>query len=627
MTVGAKLPPSNGTKAIEFKEFKGADFESEIGAVSLSRSPDCLIMISDQSGRPVKRFGYEKLLQLQGRINGIFRLSHLNDKKEREEKRLIHSGDKLYLWKDDNTTTELYTGMNDMRSCAFQMESQLWILDGKKMMRYDGKVAEPVEKTAYVPTSTIAAPPSGGGETKDQFNLLTPLRINKFLGNTSATVYQLDSTDISGVEKCEKLEANGNWSVIQSWSVEPKSGRVTFAGAIGNSPVTGEDNVRITYKKENQKENQADKINKCTTGVLWGLGGYNRLFVAGNPDYVNQDFVSDFTDGTQALPTYFPENMYAQVGQDNTKIIGYLRSGNELAILKEDNEQDATVFLRSATLKDDITVLFPLKTGLAGVGAVSPYCMKDLRDDHMYLSKQGVFAITTNAVTAQQYAQARSELINKKLCREPKLEEAVAVEYQGYLYIAVNGHVYVADAAQRNYKGKNAEQYQYEWYYWENVPARCWYKENERLLFGTDDGCVMRFYNTKISSSYNDDGKAITAYWMTPAIAFDTYTKYKTVRRIYTKLNPYARSSVKLYLKEDGAEVLVDDKKADIMNWDDVDFERFTFNTNTDVNIIYTKVKAKKIITTQFKFENDVLDEAFGIYGATVYYDLKTKVK
>ena len=120
----------------------------------------------------------------------------------------------------------------------------------------------------------------------------------------------------------------------------------------------------------------------------------------------------------------------------------------------------------------------------------------------------------------------------------------MAVEYQGYLYIAVNGHVYVADAAQRNYKGKNAEQYQYEWYYWENVPARCWYKENERLLFGTDDGCVMRFYNAKISSSYNDDGKAITAYWMTPAIAFDTYTKYKTVRRIYTKPVSYTHLDV-----------------------------------------------------------------------------------
>ena len=46
----------------------------------------------------------------------------------------------------------------------------------------------------------------------------------------------------------------------------------------------------------------------------------------------------------------------------------------------------------------------------------------------------------------------------------------------------------------------------------------------------------------------------------------------------------------------------------DVYKRQDVDFERCTFNTNTDVNIIYTKVKAKKIITTQFKFENDVLD-------------------
>ncbi len=81
---------------------------------------------------------------------------------------------------------------------------------------------------------------------------------------------------------------------------------------------------------------------------------------------------------------------------------------------------------------------------------------------------------------------------------------------------------------------------------------------------------------------------------MTPAIAFDTYTKYKTVRRIYTKLNPYARSSVKLYLKEDGAEVLVDDKKADIMNWDDVDFERFTFNNQYGCKYYLYKGKGEK---------------------------------
>lgn len=622
MTTKATLPQSNPTKTISFAQFKGVDFESELGAVSLSRSPDCVNMISDQSGRPVKRFGYEKVTQFPGRINGVFRLV-----KKDVVKRVVHSGDKLYWWKDDNSTTQLYAGMNDARSTAFQMESKLWILDGKKLLCYDGEKAVTAESIAYVPTSCIAAPPSGGGTAKDQFNILTPKRINSFYSDGKATVYQLDATNIEGVDKCEVLNANGAWTQISPFGVEPIAGKVLFSGPIGASPVTGEDNVRITYRKSSKP----DMINKCTTGVLWGMGGYNRLFVTGNPDYPNRDFVSDFTDGTLGLPTYFPENMYALAGQDNTRIIGYLYSGDSLAILKEENGQDATVFIRGTAVKDsgknEEIVYFPVKTGIAGVGAVSPYCMKDLRDDHIFLSKQGVFALSTNSITSEQYAQARSELINRKLTRESGLENAVATEFDGYLYIAVNGHVYVADAAQKDYKGKSAEQYQYEWYYWENVPVRCWFKEDERLWFGTEDGRLMRFFNRKISYSFNDDGKPIVARWTTPEIAFDSYTRYKTIKRIYTKLNPYTRSSVKIYLKEDGAFKPVDDKKVDIFDFEDIDFNRFTFNTNTDVNVLATRVKSKKVVTTQLKFENDAMNEAFGIYGATVYYDLKTKVK
>lgn len=622
MTLNANLPQSRPTRTISFDQFKGVDFESELGAVSVSRSPDCLNMISDQSGRPVKRFGYEKILELPDRINGVFRLV-----KKDAVKRIVHSGGKLYLWKDDGSTEQIYEGMNDIRSCAFQMESKLWILDGKKLLCYDGDKVVTAESIAYVPTMCVGAPPSGGGQGKDQVNILSPKRIDSFLSDGKATVYQLDTRDIDGVDKCEVLNANGTWTQVSYAKVEKENGRVIFSSPIGTTPVSGDDNVRITFSKKSEP----DMINKCTTGVLWGLGGYNRLFVTGNPDYPNRDFVSDFADGTMGLPTYYPENMYALVGQDNTRIVGYLYSGANLAILKEENGQDATVFMRSAAFwnegTEDETVYFPVKTGIAGVGAVSPYCMKDLRDDHMFLSKQGVFAISTNAITSEQYAQARSELVNKKLCRESGLENAVAAEFEGYLYIALNGHVYVADASQKNYKGKNAEQYQYEWYYWENVPVRCWFKEGGYLWFGTEDGRIMRFFNRKLSSSFNDDGQPILARWTTPEIAFDSYTKYKTIKCIYTKLNPYARSSVKIYLKEDGAFVLADEKKVDVFSFEDIDFNRFTFNTNTDVNVLFTKIKSKKVVTTQLKFENDVLNEAFGIYGATVYYDLKNKVK
>lgn len=620
--MNANLPPSKQTKMIGFDQFKGVDFESELGAVSTSRSPDCVNMISDQSGRPVKRFGYERMLELDGRINGIFRLV-----KKDAVKRIVHSGKKLHLWKDDNTTQQLYADMNDARSTAFQMESKLWILEGKKLLCYDGDKVVSAESIAYVPTSCIAAPPSGGGTTKDQFNLLTPKRINSFYSDGAATVYQLDAQNITGVDKCEILNANGTWTQVQPTGINTTTGKVTFLQAIGKSPITGEDNVRITYRKGDAR----DMINKCTTGILWGMGGYNRLFVTGNPDYPNRDFVSDFTDGTLGLPTYFPENMYALVGQDNTRIIGYLYSGENLAILKEENGQDATVFMRSAAIKDsgknEEIVYFPIKTGIAGVGAISPYCIKDLRDDHMFLSRQGVFAISTNSITSERYAQARSELINKKLCRESGLENAVATEFDGYLYIAVNGHVYVADAAQKNYKGKSAEQYQYEWYYWENVPVRCWFVEDGRLWFGTEDGRIMRFFDKKVSYSFNDDGLPILARWTTPEISFDSYTKYKTIKAIYTKLNPYARSSVKIYLKEGGTFIVADEKNVDVFTFEDIDFSRFTFNTDTDVNVLFTKVKSKKVVTTQIKFENNILNEPFGMYGAAVYYDLKNKVK
>ena len=616
----ALLPSGSATRKFELSKFKGVDFASELGAVDPSRSPDCLNMISEQSGRPVKRFGYEKLLQLDGRINGIFRLVQKN-----VVKRIVHCGTKLFSWNGDNTTTQLYAGMNDQRSTAFQMNSKLWILDGKALLRYDGTSVVTAQSVAYTPTTRIKCPPSGGGENYEPVNLLSNTRINEFFADGQAQVFQLDAPNISSVIKVEQLDANGDWNPIGFGAVDKALGKVT----LGSAPPAGSggmDNVRITFTKE-APEN-AKRINQCTTGITWGLGDFNRLFVTGNPDFVNMDFASEVTTETRNAPTYFPDTGYALAGQDNTKIIGYLRSGENLAILKEDNDQDATVFLRSASMDDGAqTVIFPTKTGIAGVGAVSPYCLKDLRDDHLFLSRQGVFAISANAVTSERYAQARSELVNKKLIREPNLEEAVAVECDGYLYIAVNSHVYVADASQRSYMGKSAEQYQYEWYYWENVPARCWFIEDGRMLFGSEDGRICRFYNAKRSDSYNDDGQPIFARWTTPELAFDTYSKYKTLRHVYTKLNPYARSSVKIYIKDEGTFMLIDEKTADIMNFGDIDFNRFTFNTNTDVNVIHTKVKAKKIVTTQLKFENGVPGEAFGLYGTAIYYDLKSNVK
>lgn len=617
------FPETGAMKMLTIDGLKGVDFLNELGAVHLSRSPDMLNMISDQGGRPVKRYGYERMLTLPNRINGIFRLVD-----GATEKQVIHSGTKLYEWDGAQTATERYASMADVKSTAFQMDGKLWILDGKKLLCY-GKHGETysvktAEELAYTPTTTIGALPTGGGEKYEAVNLIGTQRINRFAGTAADTVYQLDAENISGVVKCEKMNAAGGFEEITGYAVDHVNGKVTFTDAPGVSPVTGDDNVRITFTKN--VAGYADRINKCTIFALFGVGAYNRVFVSGSADYPNVDWYSDISAEERSAPCYFPDNQYAMVGQDNTRIMGYLRTGEYLAILKEENGQDATAFLRSGTMADGKAV-FTVKQGIAGVGAISRHGFGDLRDDHLFLSRQGVFALSSNAVTSERYAQARSELVNKRLCAEPGLAEASSVACDGYFYVAVNGHVYVADAAQKSYAGRSTEQYQYEWYYWENVPARCLYVRDGRLYFGTEDGNIMRFYRERKFTSYNDDGAAILARWTTPEMALSTYTRYKTVRRLYTKLNPYARSSVKIYMKEEGAYVLKDSREADVFDFSNIDFNRLTFNTDADVYVIATRLKVRRVVTTQIKFENDEKDEAFGLYGATVYYDMKTKVK
>ena len=280
------------------------------------------------------------------------------------------------------------------------------------------------------------------------------------------------------------------------------------------------------------------------------------------------------------------------------------------------------------------------KEGIAGVGALSPHCICDLRDDPLFLCAQGVCGLEASPITTTRYAQMRSELVNKKLCAEPGLAGAVMVEYDGYMLLAVNGSVYVADGAQRSYRGRSADTYQYEWYYWQNVPARMWFKHAGWLWFGTADGKIMRFQTgdgayegavDKLPAEpvYSDDGQPIRARWTTPEIAFDSYSLFKTLRRIYTKVTPYSRTSVRVYMKVGGGFVEVDYKTADIFDFTfkDIDFTRFTFNTDRDVGVIATKVKAKRLITTQIRLVNNEDKEPFGVTGLTLYYDLKNKVK
>ena len=645
---GKRLPVPAAPKLYtqRLDRFKGVDFANAVTEVNPSRSPNAENIVSDLAGKPVKRTGYETVAIFGDRINGIFRLATGDI-----EKFLVHAGTKLYEWKRtdgvfDGTGTEVYSGMNNLRSAAFQHDKKMYILDGKTYLAYGNFSDEdaeeeqwevkPVSEIAMVPNCYLALQPDGkGGRKRHDINVLTTKRTYSYLVTAETAEFHITADDSLALTTdsvtARVLGSDGKWvdkAETTDFTVDREKGIITFKSKIGATPSTGVDNVEITFGAEPEGDKTADLINKCTIAIQYGYNGAtDRVFVSGNPDAVNFHYWSDVND-----PTFFPALNYAYLGQDSSAIMGYSIIGDALAVHKEDNEQDNTIFLVRGSYDTNNGYQFAISGSVAGVGAISKHCFKQFGTEPMFLSRQGVYAVTTQYLTAEKYAQNRSWYINPKLTRETGLSEAVAIEYNGYYYLGVNGHVYVADSRNKTYeKNEPQSEFQYEWYYLTNISARVWWEYDGRLYFGDNDGKVKRFKldseDTGATPAYTDDGKVIRAFWDTPFFTFDTLSRYKTLKGFWILQSPYRRSSIKAYYKVKGDLRLVKTATMDIFDFNEIDFERFTFNTDDSPMVVATNAKAKRFMLIQFRLENDVAGEGFGFYEMEAAYNITGKYK
>lgn len=257
-----------------------------------------------------------------------------------------------------------------------------------------------------------------------------------------------------------------------------------------------------------------DRIGMCRFGILYGIdGNVDRLFLAGNPEFDNVEFFSEHDDAT-----YFSDLNTIAVGFPGQSIVGYARlSDNTLAVFKErGNGEDANIFYHTGYYKQEsddrgnllsIDAIFPTTVGNVGHTIVSRHACADFGGDPLILSTDGVFGIvlSENISTADRYTRERSRSVNARLCREKDLSEAVAICHGGRYYLAVNSHVYVADSRTKYYADKDADgSYQYEWWYWEGIPARVLCELEGALCFGTVDGRLCVFDEQRSDRTHTD---------------------------------------------------------------------------------------------------------------------------
>lgn len=600
-----------------YSTFRGADFSTDPSLVESYRSPLCTNIVADGGGMPQKRDGWRALQKKDGQVFGLFAGSF-----DGKVRKLAHIGTGLYLWDEKTAPSLLCDGLPARKSRAAYMRDKLWIVTGGGFYVYDGNSAKKVAAAGgYIPTTVITRTAEGGGVSYEDVNMLTPYRKNAFQTDGKATTFTLDGEiDETGDVKC--------WvwgKETKDFTVDRAKGTVTMNSPPAAPEAGSADGLVVQFP--HTVEGYTDRIDKCSVISTYGVGTNDRLVISGNPDFPNMDWISGLND-----PTYFPDLGYSTVGSENTAILGYCRLGSYQGIVKEDDGQDSTVFLRRAEMNSDGEAVFPMQQAIAGVGAVSPGSFASLLDDPLFLSRTGVMAITSNSITSERIAQGRSYFVNARLTNEPDLREAEAVVWNGmYLLALPNGHVYVMDGRQnKSYKSASLGDFVYECSYWENIPAVCWlcWKSGteEALYFGTADGRICKM-NTDIPgmARYSDDGKAIDAVWSTKYDDDGTPAVLKTMlkRGCCVTIKPYARSSGTVYFRSDrtaGTERQAAENTMDILDFTDIDFERFTFNTDDSPQEIFLNRKVKNYKRLQILVRNSQVNEGFGIFQVTKHY-------
>lgn len=676
------VPTQTSYKHLYYETLRGADFSRDRTEVNRRRSPDMLNLISDNGGNPVKRWGWRKVTEIAnaGKIEKI-----LLHKESVGTVKYVIAAKGIYAVYDNNgteTSTALVTYTTLNNADLFLYDDTVYAFCNSKLYKFKDQQAEDILATgsAKIPEASISRNPDGtGGVSLEGINLLTPKRTYSFLGDDTSKEYslvpaKLTSSDfykyiVAGSIKVEIMDENGEFKTAVKDTDYTIGSTTTLKGldVTGNTvdftlctpkitftaahkpPITGQDNVKITFEnfdatedhkdgditvyKGQYKEARVDLLKSSITKA-YGYSTTDRIFAVGGVNK-NRVYYTGVDD-----PTYWVDNNYFVAGQDGNDIVGLHAYSSYLAVIKGDTNTETTVYLSYGQTLNGETY-FAVKPTMGGAGGIAPKTFATLGDDPLFLTRNGVFAITNVYATQDNVLRNRSYYLDKRLIEEENLENACAVVWRRYYILCVNEHCYVLDGRQKSTDNNNTTNYSYECYYWENVPATCFFVYENELWFGTSDGKLCKF-NTDVPdrTAYCDNGvlstttlgentltggTAIPCRWATPLDDAGTPQYFKTLNKkgSLITLLPYDRTSAQVTLVADGErEYPLGTFYADIFSWEPVDFDRFTFSSNETAQDDFFRKKVKKYKRLQIVIENTAIYEPFGLLKITTTYTI-----
>lgn len=527
-----------------YSGFSGVDFRSE--ETYLKRSPDSLNLWKDyrEADSIRTRPGLKLATAFSDPVYGIFFFRGMM---------LVHSGTTLYKL-EDGQKMELYTDLLAAESAAFVYDDLWYLKDGKHYLQYDGSTVKEVE--GYIPTTSIARKPAGGGTTYEDVNMLSSFRKNTFLADGESTEFYLDAQNLDDsftpVVTVDDAE-------VTNFSVDYEAGKITFDTAPAAPLTDGQDNVTVTFQKT--RAGHRERILNCTLLQVFD----NRVFFSGNPDYPNTVFHCSLND-----PSYCSDLDYYTEGMDSAAIRGMVAGNNALWVFREPSDANTTVFYHSPTLDSDYGKIYPSQHSSVTTGCVGKAV--NFNDDIVFFSDRGMEGISGD-ITTEQVVAHRSSLVDRKMIAEAGYRDMLLEEWEGYLLVFIGSKVYLADSRTAF---TNQDHIEYEWFYWDlEREIICTRVYDGVLYLGTKDGIY----------TLNDFEGDVPSYWVTPKDKFKYPNRLKTTNKRGCTLE--ATGDFVVYAKTEST-----------------DFEQISSFEGVE-DYAVCRIKRKKFKDLQLKFQSD----------------------
>ena len=601
-----------------YSNFRGVDFRGL--EVNLLRSPDALNVWKDY--RETDSIRTRPALEMVSGmpVNGIF----FNG-----DTMIFGSNDLLYAWqKDDTLPREMFRGSLERTNYGFMYDGIFYFSDGLHIYYYDGEFCQPV--IGYVPTTTIARKPMGGGTKHEDVNILSDYRKNSFLSDgvsftyfldvmnidtdfvpevsvTNKTVYyEVETINLGGDIFYRKTENKltippeitleptnmktedgeviygdmGTYLCVRGiakdvndtivppaeYTVNYEEGSVTFKWSPPDPPLTDGQDNVIIKFKKVVKDKDGNP-------AYHGLIEKCTLFqVFDNRVFFsgNPDYPNMVWHSSLSDVSYVSDLDYYKEGNDSAAVKGMIAGNNALWVFREPSATNATVFYHTPALDEEYGKVYPSSHSTISTGCVGKAI--NFNDDLVFFSERGMEGISGD-ITTEQVIAHRSSLVDRKLLAEPNYKDMVLAEWESYLLVFVGKNVYLADSRARF---TNEDHLEYEWFMWElEHEVTCAAVNNGVLYIGTNEGLYK----------LTDKTSNVESYWTTALDKFKNPHKLKTTNKRGCVAE--ATGDIAVYAK-----------------LEDTDFELIGEYKNV-TDYFVSRIKRKKFKDIQLKFHSN----------------------